>query len=664
MEKLVISDLLKFKFISNLSFSPDGKLLGFVVHRMNEDDNSYESKIWVYNTENKKMFQLTSFGMEKSFIWLDNENILFSEIRGEKDKKRKENGEIFTSFYKINVNGGEAEKYFEVPYFVRKIEKLDNETFVLVLIYDKNVPDFSKMNEKEKQEALKKLKEERDYEVLDEIPFWQNGTGFTNKKRARLYLFNLKNNKLEPITDELTNVSHFDADKDKKKIVFISNRYKNKMEIRSDLFIYDVENKRLEKLTHEEPFRYMYAYFLDNSIIFAGSNMKNFGINENPKFYLLELDTKNVKLLTPDFDFSVWSSVGSDVRFGSNKNATVDGKYLYFVSTEWSSSYLNKIDKNGKIEKLTKKSGSINGFDVKNGKIYFVGLRDYKLQEIYELEETEKQITIFNEWVVKEKKISKPEKFTFLSDDGVELEGWIIKPVDFDETKKYPAILDIHGGPKTVYGEVFFHEMQVWANEGYVVMFTNPRGSDGRGNKFADIRGKYGTVDYEDLMKFVGEALKRFPFIDKERLGVTGGSYGGYMTNWIIGHTDRFKAAASQRSIANWVSKFGTTDIGYYFVEDQQAANPWDNFEKLWWHSPMKYADKVKTPTLFIHSDEDYRCWLPEGIQMFTSLKYFGVDARLVIFKGENHELSRSGKPKHRIRRLKEITDWFNKYLK
>lgn len=664
MERLVISDMLKFKFISNLSLSPDGKLLGFVVHNMNEDDNNYESKIWVYNTENKKMFQLTSFGKEKSFIWLDNENILFSEIRDKKDEKRKENGEIFTSFYKINVNGGEAEKYFEVPYFVRKIEKLDNETFVLLFTYDKNIPDFSKMDEKEKQEALKKLKEEKDYEVLDEIPFWQNGAGFTNKKRTRLSLFNLKENKLEPITDELTNVNHFDVNEDKNKIVFISNRFENKMEIRSDLFIYDIENKRLEKLTHEDPFRYNYAYFLDNSIIFAGSNMKNFGINENPKFYLLDLDTKNVKLLTPDFDFSVWNSVGSDVRFGSNKISTVDGKYLYFVTTEWNSSYLNRIDKNGNIEKLTKSVGSIDGFDVKNGKAYFVGLKNYKLQEVYEIDKTEKQITTFNEWVFNERKISKPERFTFLSDDGVELEGWIIKPVDFDETKKYPAILDIHGGPKTVYGEIFFHEMQVWANEGYVVMFTNPRGSDGRGNEFADIRGKYGTVDYEDLMKFVDEALKRYSFIDKKRLGVTGGSYGGYMTNWIIGHTDRFKAAASQRSIANWISKFGTTDIGYYFVEDQQAANPWDNFEKLWWHSPMKYADKVKTPTLFIHSDEDYRCWLPEGIQMFTSLKYFGVDARLVIFKGENHELSRSGKPKHRIRRLKEITDWFNKYLK
>jgi len=298
--------------------------------------------------------------------------------------------------------------------------------------------------------------------------------------------------------------------------------------------------------------------------------------------------------------------------------------------------------------------------------IVFVGMRDNKLQELYELKDKqENQITFFNEWVVKEKKLSKPQRITFNTKEGMEIEGWIMKPIDFDETKKYPAILDIHGGPKTVYsGEVFFHEMQYWSNIGYVVMFCNPRGSDGRGNEFADIRGKYGTIDYEDIMEFVNVVIENFSFIDKDRLGVTGGSYGGFMTNWIIGHTNRFKAAASQRSIANWISKFGTTDIGYYFVEDQQAATPWTNFEKLWFHSPMKYADRVKTPTLFIHSEEDYRCWLAEGLQMFTSLKYNGVEAKLVMFRGENHELSRSGKPKHRIRRLKEISDWFDKYLK
>ena len=175
--------------------------------------------------------------------------------------------------------------------------------------------------------------------------------------------------------------------------------------------------------------------------------------------------------------------------------------------------------------------------------------------------------------------------------------------------------------------------------------------------------GNVYLIDYDDLMKFTDVVLEKYP-IKADRVGVTGGSYGGYMTNWIIGHTDRFRCAASQRSIANWISKFGTTDIGYYFNADQNASTPWINQEKLWWHSPMKYADKVKTPTLFIHSEEDYRCWLAEGIQMFTALKYHGVEARLCMFRGENHELSRSGKPKHRVRRLEEMTNWFEKYLK
>jgi len=230
-------------------------------------------------------------------------------------------------------------------------------------------------------------------------------------------------------------------------------------------------------------------------------------------------------------------------------------------------------------------------------------------------------------------------------------------------SKKMPTILDIHGGPKTVYGDVLYHEMQYWANEGYVVIFTNPRGSDGRDNDFADIRGKYGTIDYEDIMDFVDVAIEKYSVIDETRMGVTGGSYGGFMTNWIIGHTDRFKAAATQRSISNWFSFFGTSDIGYFFGEDQTASTPWNNPELMWLQSPIKYADKINTPTLIIHSHEDYRCWTPDAYQMFTALKYFGIDSKMVAFKGENHELSRGGKPKHRVRRLKEITEWMNRYL-
>ncbi len=522
------------------------------------------------------------------------------------------------------------------------------------------------LSKEEKEKELDKLKEEKDYEVLDEIPFWSNGKGFTNKKRNRLYIYTLEDKKVTPITDELTNVEGFKLNKEKDLMLFISNTFKDKMEIRSDLYLYDLKKESLEKLTHEDPFNYVYADFLKEKIIFLGSNMKEYGINENPKFYLMDLQTKEVKQIQTDFDFSTWSSVGSDCRYGSNSEFKVENDYLYFETTEYGSSFINKIDERGKREKLTTKNGSVDGFDVFKDRIIFIGMRDVKLQELYELEgNEEKQLTTFNEWVVEEKTLSKPERITFLGKGEIEIEGWVMKPVNFEENKKYPAILDIHGGPKTVYGgDVFFHEMQYWANEGYVVMFCNPRGSDGRGDEFADIRGKYGTIDYEDIMDFVDKVLEKFSFIDENRIGVTGGSYGGYMTNWVIGHTDRFKAAASQRSIANWIAKFGTTDIGYYFVEDQQAATPWSDYEKLWFHSPMKYADNVKTPTLFIHSEEDYRCWLAEGLQMFTSLKYNGVESKLVMFRGENHELSRSGKPKHRIRRLKEITTWFDCYLK
>jgi dipeptidyl aminopeptidase/acylaminoacyl peptidase len=203
--------------------------------------------------------------------------------------------------------------------------------------------------------------------------------------------------------------------------------------------------------------------------------------------------------------------------------------------------------------------------------------------------------------------------------------------------------------------------MQVWANEGYVVMYANPRGSDGKGNAFADIRGKYGTIDYEDLMAFVDEVVKTHN-IDPEQLYVTGGSYGGFMTNWMVGHTDRFKAAATQRSISNWISFYGTSDIGYFFAADQTDGHPLKDFDKLWEQSPLKYALNIQTPLLFIHADKDYRCPIEQAQQLHAVLMNEGVDTKLVWFKDETHELSRSGKPEARIRRLEEISAWFKRY--
>ncbi len=676
MEKLKIDDFTKYNFVSRVRLSPDGKHACFVVKRADVDENKYKSNLWIYRIEKDEYFQLTSFDEESMFIWMDDsEHILFSETRNPKDKDKQKEGEEFTQYYKISIHGGEAISAFRIPKSVTSIKIIDDENYLFTASFDFNKPDLNSLSDEEKSKEKKRIKDEKDYEVLDEIPFWFNGKGYTNKKRNRLYLFNSKDEKVTDLSDELSkviggdyfNIQAGELNQKRSKFVFIAEHFEDKMKLTNEVYIIDLKDKKAQLISPKDSYAYGIPNFLsENKIIVDANDMKHYGINENNKFYTIDINSKEQKCITPELDISFVNMVGSDCRLGNSPyRHKMDSGFLYFYSTEIDSSFLNRVDADGRVERIIEKKGSVDDYDVQDGKIAFIAMRGLNLQELYMLDgKTEKKVTSFNDFINKEKTLSNFERVMVETTPGVQIDGWIIKPVDFKPNKKYPAILDIHGGPKTVYGEVFYHEMQYWANEGYAVFFCNPRGSDGKGNEFADIRGKYGTIDYNDLMKFTDYILEQYPFIDKDRIGVTGGSYGGFMTNWVIGHTDRFKAAASQRSISNWISKFNTTDIGYYFNEDQIQATPWQNFSQIWESSPIKYADKVKTPTLFIHSEEDYRCWVDQGYQMFVALKYNGVEARMCMFRDENHELSRGGKPKHRIRRLKEITDWFNKYLK
>ena len=659
MGNLKLKSFLEYKFLSNLDFNTKGNILAFTVTESDFDKNAYKNFIYTLDIENKNIKKLTHSGKEKNSLWLNENIILFSGARDEKINSKVKLGETWTLYYALDIkNGGEAYEYMRIPMEVTGIKIVDENNFFLTATYDHNSLDLNNLTGDEREKAIATIEENKDYEVLDEIPFWNNGVGFVNKKRNRLYHFDRTNNKLTPISDEYSNIELFNVRDN--KVIFIARTYTDKLPLTASLWTYDLISNNLENIISDNLYDISFANFIEDKIVCAFSDMTQFGVNENHKLYLI--DDKNIDLL---YENDTWlsSTVGSDCRLGGGKSFKVIGDKLYFLSTVVERTHLNSVDVKGNVQVLCDEDGSIDCFDIANGNIFYVGMRDYTLQEIYKLENnSSEKLTAFNEEINKKYKISKPEIFDFTTNEDT-TKGFVIYPVDYDKNKTYPAILDIHGGPKTVYGNVFYHEMQVWANMGYFVFFTNPHGSDGYGNVFADIRGKYGTVDYNDLMNFTDYVLEKYP-IDKKRVGVTGGSYGGYMTNWIIGHTDRFACAASQRSISNWISKFGTTDIGYYFNADQNQATPWQFHDKLWWHSPLKYADKAKTPTLFIHSEEDYRCWLAEGLQMFTALKYHGVEARLCMFRGENHELSRGGKPKHRVRRLTEITNWFEKYLK
>ena len=654
MEKIRVDEFYNIKGLGNVTFSEDGKTLAFTVSNVNKEKNSYESFIYI-KKENRPYFKLTAFGQEGSFQFLDNENIIFNANRTPKE------GEFGTKFYKININGGEADVYLEFPINIVYVKKLKNNDFICL---GYNNPLFENKKLLKDKKLISKyqayMKENADYEEFTEVPFYFNGSGFTRGMKMSLYYYKFDTKELEELTSIKYNVSEFELNEKEDVLFFGANTEVGMINFNhSNYYALDLHTRKIKKIIDYKDITCEGIIAYKNGFYFAGCHNET-GVNTDPDFYYYDYD-KNKYHKICDFGFAPWNTVGTDIRITDGKQWKVsdDGSF-YFICTYFDSAYLYKL-KDGKITKVIEKEGSVECFDIVGDKVILVGLYDMMPQELYEFKDNKlNKISDFNAYL-NDYYIAKPDKISFKSVND-EIHGFVLKPYDYDSTKTYPVILDVHGGPKTIYSEVFYHEMQYWASEGYFVIYCNPTGSDGRGRKFADMRGNYGKVDYLDIMNFVDECLRRYPNMDKDHLYETGGSYGGFMTNWIIGHTDRFKACASQRSISNWISFYGTSDIGVRFATDQTGGDIWTDLDKMWYHSPLKYANQVKTPTLFIHSNEDYRCPMEQGMQMYTALKANGIDTKLVYFKGENHELSRHGKPTHRLKRLNEITNWFKKH--
>ena len=662
MEPIRQTDLLQYKFLSALRFSPGGTKAAFVVANSNEEENCYERRLWLY--ENGKLRQLTDLGKEGSFLWLDDNRLIFPAVRSAKEKKQAEAKEPFTAYYVLELSGGEALPYMTLPFAVSSIRLLAEGCFCVTAHVDKNAQMIYAASEEEKKAYRKQKEEDRDYEVFTELPFWSNGAGVINGSRSIAYLVEREPLKITPMLEAPEDLICETVWGDEVLLAYLPWQAKRPVqgfclrgfnwrsgERREILFDWDLRPHHMETV--------------GDQVFLLGTEAKRHGLNENAWVYSLNPAEGKLELLRQE-EYNMYNSVGSDCRLGGGRQAVAAPEGVYHLTTREGNAVLHLLRPDGSDEPIYTGEGAMDCFDVAKGKLLCVGLYDMRPQELYEAKLGDTQLTRvsqFNDAALEGRYVAKPEPITVQS-CGWEIGGWILKPKDFDPEKKYPAILDVHGGPKTVYGPVFYHEMQVWASLGYFVFFCNPMGSDGRDNKFMDIRGHYGDTDYQNLMDFTDAVLKQYPQIDPKRICETGGSYGGFMTNWVIGHTDRFCCAASQRSIANWLAFYGMSDIGFYFAGDQTDGDLYDSPEKLWAQSPLKYAKNVKTPTLFIHSDQDYRCPMAEGIQMYAALVDRGVEARLCLFHGETHELSRSGKPKHRQRRLKEITDWFEKHAK
>jgi len=656
-KKLTADDLLKMKFIGSVVMSPDETMVAFTVKTVAEDNKKYFSHIYVANTDGTDLRQFTSGEVNDSspIFSPDGEWIVFVSKRGEKK-----------GVYKISTQGGEASLLIDKDGSFSDLSVSPDGKKLLCV--------FTKSDELPKDKQGKK--EPPVFRHIDRLFYKLDGAGFLPKDRGHVHIFdmetgegkrvvNMKNGERSPVWFPYG-----------RKVAFISNTRRNPDvdDMYDDIFVVSLKGGKPRKLNKPDGPAEALSVSPDGKYVaFLGHDEpKDAWGTANIHVWKAQVGGKTVDL-TPKFDRQAFDLTISDTAEGFGAPAPIwskDGKQVYFLVTDSGATHLYKVSASGRnltcvIGGKRHVSGASMGT---NGKLLAVSIATLTSPcDVYVCgtapNSKPMRITTLGFDPVKQIDIQKPKELIVRGHDGYPIHGWIITPPGFSPRRKYPSIMQIHGGPRVQYGYSFFHEMQLMAAQGYVVYFCNPRGGQGYGRKHAEVTvGSWGTVDYEDCMSMARHMADQ-KYIDASRMGVTGGSYGGYMTNWIVSHTDFFKAAVTQRSVTNFISMYGSSDIGYGLVREV-SGTPYTDTDHWWEMSPIKHVRNIKTPLLIIHSEQDLRCPIEQGEQLFIALKMLGRKTEMVRFPGEPHGLSRDGRPDRRLVRLDFMMKWFDKYLK
>lgn len=623
--------------LSEPSFSPDGTKVAFSVRRANLEDDAYDSDVYIADVKTGKSAPFTSGKKDSDPRWSpDGRSILFVSRRG---LKKEDKG---NSLYVISADGGEARLLKRSEDGIDSPQWSPDSKSVFFLSY-----------------VAKKPKD--DVKVIDRLPFWFNGLGFTYNRRKHLFRVDVAGGKAQQLTSGAFDVGDFAVSHDGRKVAYLASSDDIKPYI-SDLFVMGLRDRARKKLTRSNMELNTIAWSPDDSQIALAGDFLPAGFASHTRIWVVDPRTRKVSP-AESVDRNKGNGLNTDARAKSHGpgNVVWTREGIYFLQADGPSVRLYRAKPGQKPQLVVGGDRSVEGYDVAEGKVAFVAMDSSHLEEVFLAGSKDTPLSSLNADVYAKLAILPSQHVSFTASDGETVEGWVMLP---KSKGRVPAVLYVHGGPKTAFGHAYMHEFQTFAGAGYAVVYFNPRGSDGYSEKFADIRGRYGTRDFDDLNEGLDWVLKKFPQIDGNRVAIAGGSYGGFMANWAVGHTNRFKAAVSDRSISSWTSFWGTSDIGPYFTYDQVGGDPWSAEEKLLNDSPFRYAPNVQTPTMLVHSMEDYRCWMVEGLEFFTALKRLGKEAELVLFPGENHDLSRVGKPKHRVARLTHYVRWFDRHLK
>ena len=652
---ITATDLFRLKFVDDIAVSPDGSLVACTVTQPDGEENRNRSSIWIVPVSGGAARQVTSGEKKDSRpVWSpDGTRIVFASDRSDKSQ-----------IYLLNLaGGGEAQRLTDNEDIAASdpIWAPDG-TMIAYLGKAPSVPE-PEHNAPYKDDADKP-------KIITRAKYKYDGEGFFDHTRKQLFVISADGGEPRQLTTGTMQVGQIAWSPDGARIAVTSNRDENEdRDRRMDIWTVSVANGALACVTPHDGSYVSPAWSPDGEALAIVGHAHPARGGANDRLWVASASGGPLRQVT-DFDRSIGSGIMSDTGASDRQRPAWIGDALYFLAAIDGAAQVWRVSSSGgDPTPVTEGTHAIAAWDIAQdgsvlafgastptnpGEVFVQSLRGG----------TAESRTTLNAALREETDLSGREEFWLPAADGTgeQIQGWIIKPPGFDPSHAYPLILEIHGGPAATYGVGWFHEFQYFAAQGYVVVYTNPRGSQGYGEAFCTaIYQDWGTKPLMDVMAAVDHVIAQ-GYIDTDHLYVTGGSYGGYMTNWIVTHTDRFRAAATQRCVSDLRTLALADDTGTLWLGDYLGGMPWEEPDVYARNSPITHIANCRTPLFIEHEEEDHRCPMDQAEQVYNALNKLGIETELIRYPKEPHGMSRDGGPLHRVDRLQRIIGWFERH--